>query len=48
MKNLEDFKKELEVIQLEHRLEIVQLNPARHDATLQGVCCCDEVSLSRD
>lgn len=42
MENLEKFKKELELIELEDRLEIVQLNPIRHDSTLQGVCCCDE------
>ena len=43
MNRIEKFKKELEVIELENRLEIVQIKPVRNDATLQGVCCCDEV-----
>lgn len=40
MKNLEDLKKELDVIQLEDRLEMVNLASVEAEPQSNGVCCC--------
>ena len=40
MNNLESLKNELNVIQLEERLEMVNLAAAETAAGDNGVCCC--------
>jgi hypothetical protein len=42
MKSLEDFKKELEVLELEDRLEIVGIDSAETETICNGLCCCVE------
>jgi hypothetical protein len=42
MKNLENFKKELDVIQLEERLEMVNLATTEIESSSNGVCCCSD------
>ena len=42
MRSIEDFKRELEVIELEDRLEIVAIEPTEGENICNGVCCCLE------
>jgi hypothetical protein len=42
MKNLENFKKELDVIQLEERLEMVNLATTEVESGSNSVCCCSD------
>jgi hypothetical protein len=44
MKNLENLTKELNVIQLEERLEMVNVATTEVESSSNGVCCCSDLA----